>query len=78
MKKKKKTRVEILKLESKEKNASRVEKKKYLSRERENAGQLCSPSMSSLHRDEASIQNSGLLATKYCRFCHANLSRKDR
>ena len=39
---KKKTRVEILKLESKEKNAGRVEKKKkYLSRERENAGQLC-------------------------------------
>ena len=53
---KKKTRVEILKLESKEKNASRAEKKKYLSRERENADQLCCPSMSSLHRDEASIQ----------------------
>ena len=59
---KKKTRVEILKLESKEKNASRVEKKKKnLSRERENADQLCCPSMSSLHRDEASIQNSGIL-----------------
>ena len=43
---KKITRVEILKLESKEKNASRVEKKN-LSRQRENADQLCCPSMSS-------------------------------
>ena len=43
-------------------------KEKNLSRERENADQLCYQSMSSLHRDEASIQSSGLLATKYCRF----------
>ena len=63
---KKKTRVEILKFESKK---MRVElKKKYSSRERENADQLCCLSMSSLHRYEASIQSSGLLATKYCRF----------
>ena len=42
----------------------RVElKKKNLSRERENADQLCYQSMSSLHRDEASNQSSGLLAT---------------
>ena len=38
-------------------------KKKNLSRERENADQLCYQSMSSLHRDEASNQSSGLLAT---------------
>ena len=43
-------------------------KKKYSSRERENADQLCCLSMSSLHRYEASIQSSGLLANKYCRF----------
>ena len=50
----KKTRVEILKFESKK---MRVElKKKYSSRERENADQLCFLSMSSLHRYEASIQ----------------------
>ena len=63
---KKNSRVEGLKFESK-KNASRVEKK-YSSQERENADKLCCHSMSSLHRDEASIQSSGLLATKYCRF----------
>ena len=40
-----------------------VELKKVLSRERENADQLCYQSMSSLHRDEASNQSSGLLAT---------------
>ena len=49
------------------KYASRVQKKN-LSRESENADQLCYQSMSSLHRDEASIHSSGLLATKYCRF----------
>ena len=43
-------------------------KKKYSSRERENADQLCCQSISSLHRYEASIQSSGLLTTKYCRF----------
>ena len=66
---KEKKRVEILKFESKKK--MRVElkkKKKYSSRERENADQLCCQSMSSLHRYEVSIQSSGLLATKYCRF----------
>ena len=64
----KKTRVEILKFESKKICESSSKKKKNLSRERENADQLCYQSMSSLHRDEASIQSSGLLATKYCRF----------
>ena len=64
---KKKTRVEILKFESKKKFESSW-KKKYSSRERENADQLCCQSMSSLHRYEASIQSCGLLATKYCRF----------
>ena len=61
------TRVEILKFESK-KICESSSKKKNLSRERENADQLCYQSMSSLHRDEASIQSSGFLATKYCKF----------
>ena len=64
----KKKRVEILKFESKKKMRVELKKKKYSSRERENADQLCCQSMSSLHRYEASIQSSGLLATKYCRF----------
>ena len=48
-----------------EKNMRVEFKKKNLSRESENADQLCYQSMSSLHRDEASIQSSGLLTTKY-------------
>ena len=51
-----------------EKNMRVEFKKKNLSRESENADQLCYQSMSSLHREEALIQSCGLLATKYCRF----------
>ena len=51
----KKTRVEILKFESE--NKAQVElKKKNLSRERENADQLCCLSLSSLHRYELSLR----------------------
>ena len=76
---KKKTRVEILKLESKEKNASQAEKKKNLSRERENAEQLCCPSMCSLHRDEALIQIVVCWLPNIADFVtQTNLSRKDR
>ena len=48
------TQVEILNL-SQKKYASWVEKKKNLSRERENADQLCCQSMSSLNWDETLI-----------------------
>ena len=48
------TQVEILNLSPK-KYASQVEKKKNLSRERENADQLCCQSMSSLNWDETLI-----------------------
>ena len=48
------TQVEILNL-SQKKYASRVEKKKNLSRERENADQLCCQSMSSVNWDETLI-----------------------
>ena len=51
---KKKTRVEILKFESKKMGVEL--KKKYSSRERENADQLCCLSMSSLHRYELSLR----------------------
>ena len=58
------TRVEILKFQQKKNNASRVEKKNVSGVERENADQLRCQSMSSLYRDEASIQSGRSLATK--------------
>ena len=51
-------------ISAKKNNASRVEKKNVSGVERENADQLRCQSMSSLYRDEASIQSGRSLATK--------------